>query len=485
MPATARAARRAFVTVLLALAAAYGVAVATNRDSTDADLLTAFKKLILRVHPDKGGSVADMQRLQGAKEAWAQTRNTGPGRPKAKAAPKRAPKAPAAKSCSSLEPADSASGAPNVQGFRIRGLGVLLTYHGVRDVAQWERFVAHTKRHVAAWKVRNWCATLEANKDGRLHMHLMLQFVSATDTTSRRFAFEGLTPNASPHDLLGGGMGRRNLQESLDRGMFYVWADKIGTQRDGAGAQCRAGNYEPAWTQAARTYPVKGRWNDTLWKAHKLSHDVYEDYIYLCREGVLGKKRNVDAVREREAAVAAAQDIEDRVKRIRSNPSLYRPFPPVPAAVAWLEKFASDALRYPVLIAVGPSGTGKSEWAKSLFRKHLELKIGSLECFPDAMRTFARGVHDGLILDDVRDMHFVIMHQEKLQGKYDAAVEFASTQGGQLSYRKDLYAVPIVITANRTTAHLQYLTYNDFLGNVENRVVVEFPLPAGAPPAAP
>ena len=101
------------------------------------------------------------------------------------------------------------------------------------------------------------------------------------------------------------------------------------------------------------------------------------------------------------------------------------------------------------------------------------------------MRTFARGVHDGLILDDVRDMHFLIRHQEKLQGKYDAAVEFASTQGGQLSYRKDLYAVPIVITANRTTANLQYLTENDFLGNVENRVVVRFPLPAGAPPAGP
>ncbi len=51
---------------------------------------------------------------------------------------------------------------------------MLLTYYGVRDVPQWERFVAHTKRHFHAWKVRNWCATLEANKDGRLHMHLMV-----------------------------------------------------------------------------------------------------------------------------------------------------------------------------------------------------------------------------------------------------------------------------------------------------------------------
>ena len=44
---------------------------------------------------------------------------------------------------------------------------------------------------------------------------------------------------------------------------------------------------------------------------------------------------------------------------------------------------------------------------------------------------------------------------------------------------KDLYGVPVVITANRTTANLDYLTENDFLGNAGNRVVVRFP------PAAP
>jgi len=41
-----------------------------------------------------------------------------------------------------------------------------------------------------------------------------------------------------------------------------------------------------------------------------------------------------------------------------------------------------------------------------------------------------------------------------------------------------LYGVPVVATANRTTANLDYLTENDFLGNPGNRVVVNFPLPA-------
>ena len=53
----------------------------------------------------------------------------------------------------------------------------------------------------------------------------------------------------------------------------------------------------------------------------------------------------------------------------------------------------------------------------------------------------------------------------------------AKSRGGQsatnvYSYVQYLYGVPVVVTANRTTAHLDYLTENDFLGNPSNRVVV-------------
>ena len=53
------------------------------------------------------------------------------------------------------------------------------------------------------------------------------------------------------------------------------------------------------------------------------------------------------------------------------------------------------------------------------------------------MRHEEIGTHDGLVLDDVRDLRFLVRHQEKLQGKYDAMVEFASTPGSQLAYEKD------------------------------------------------
>ena len=73
---------------------------------------------------------------------------------------------------------------------------------------------------------------------------------------------------------------------------------------------------------------------------------------------------------------------------------------------AWLKLFEMDALRYPVLLLLGASMSGKTEYANSLFRSPLELKVGPLLHFPDGLREFNRKIHDGIILDDVRDLSF-------------------------------------------------------------------------------
>ena len=68
------AATRAFVAVLLALARSYEVALTVNRDSRPDELLKAYRKLLLKTHPDKGGRKCDQQRLQQAKEHFERTR---------------------------------------------------------------------------------------------------------------------------------------------------------------------------------------------------------------------------------------------------------------------------------------------------------------------------------------------------------------------------------------------------------------------------
>ena len=75
-------AQRAFVTVLLRLAAKYCLQLGVTRDSSAKELTAAFRKVARRTHPDKGGTTADTQALNAAREAWvAQTsllRRPGP-----------------------------------------------------------------------------------------------------------------------------------------------------------------------------------------------------------------------------------------------------------------------------------------------------------------------------------------------------------------------------------------------------------------------
>ena len=150
--------------------------------------------------------------------------------------------------------------------------------------------------------------------------------------------------------------------------------------RNEAGNPCVAGNYAPCWRAnfTGPTYPVKGRWPENLWQARKLTHEKYEAYLFACRDGVLPRMRNLDACKEHETASAAQTDMAERVKRIRGNSALFQPFPAVPAAQAWLDVFKTDQLRYPILVALGASRSRKTEWAKSLFRNALEVKIGAL-----------------------------------------------------------------------------------------------------------
>ena len=72
MPAgSAQLAKRALVTLLLILARKYDIpAVVVNRDSPDAVVLATFKRVSKKVHPDKGGSTQDFQKLNNARDEW-------------------------------------------------------------------------------------------------------------------------------------------------------------------------------------------------------------------------------------------------------------------------------------------------------------------------------------------------------------------------------------------------------------------------------
>ena len=61
--------KRALVSVLLEVSRTYCLDLSLSRDSADADVKKAFRRVIVKAHPDKpGGSVSATVRLN---EAWA------------------------------------------------------------------------------------------------------------------------------------------------------------------------------------------------------------------------------------------------------------------------------------------------------------------------------------------------------------------------------------------------------------------------------
>ena len=311
---------------------------------------------------------------------------------------------------------------------------------------------------------------METNKDGGHHLHLMLDFQKSVDRTAPFFAFEGRCPNARANDILGVGWSRsQHWQVSVSRGHFYVWANKRGTVRDASGKLFVATNYEPAWTDAKQTYAVKAEWPEKLWHEYKLDDLVYfNEYLFLCKDKVAAKKRNFEAFRNWHRPQELAREVEQRTVRIRSNPSLYQPFKEVAQAQEFLELFKHEAMRYPVLVVHAPSFAGKSEWAVSLFQRPLYLEIGAQGLWPPGMKQLDRAVHDGLVLDDLRDLHFVHANQEKLQGKYDRLVTLFNTPGGELACTLNMYRLPIVFTVSDSTDNLEYLRTHDFCKRREN-----------------
>ena len=207
-------AKRALVALLRYLATAYGCVVDVTRDSDDAAVRRAYRLVSRRVHPDRGGNEEDQKKLNGAHDEWCQAqRDKGPrGRPAPGADRPEPRNDPQATAPSGL--AAQAGGPLPRAAFRIEGQAVLLTYQGITGgVLQWERFVAFARSHLKPWRGQYWTATLETNKDGTHHAHLMLQFFAKKDCSVNVFAFEGLRPNAQANDLLGGGWNKNRWQE--------------------------------------------------------------------------------------------------------------------------------------------------------------------------------------------------------------------------------------------------------------------------------
>ena len=112
-------AKRAFVSLLLRLGRSHAVPLQISRESPDPELLKAYRRISKKVHPDRGGSLAQSQNLNASKDAWEEARKKSkcPGRPAQQ----------------NTEVHSGPLVVASRRGFRIQSVAVLLTYQGFKD----------------------------------------------------------------------------------------------------------------------------------------------------------------------------------------------------------------------------------------------------------------------------------------------------------------------------------------------------------------
>ena len=139
-------AKRAFVSVLLATAARFGLVLAVNRDADERSLAAAYRRVAKKAHPDKGGSTQAFQKLQAAKEAWDAARQNS-------AAAGRLP----TRQNTDLD-LEAVPSQPGRSEFRVRGVVALLTYSGDWSLDLWRHFVgdvSFVRRWTRLWPALN------------------------------------------------------------------------------------------------------------------------------------------------------------------------------------------------------------------------------------------------------------------------------------------------------------------------------------------
>ena len=131
-------AKRVLVTLLKSLAGIYSVVLGLTRESTNTQVKAAYKKVSLKAHPDQGGEAKHQAALNAARDTWEDALRASKGR-----GGNRTANTNKGKTSTVLLPVHVERHAS--PGFRVQGVGVLLTYQKFSDTGCWQTFLDHVE----------------------------------------------------------------------------------------------------------------------------------------------------------------------------------------------------------------------------------------------------------------------------------------------------------------------------------------------------
>ena len=316
---------------------------------------------------------------------------------------------------------------------------------------KFRRFVEFVKEQANRLEGVDWAAACEICKttlkeEGvavvHLHMYLRHRTHKVRYPLPAELVFEQVRPHCSATPQLGTHRVKPTLAWG---GYFYCCIEKIGQVHTES-------NKEPF-----RDFPVQGNWIMSLLQAEKICVSTAKCLAFRVAHGVtrlLADLRVVEEQIEKQVIEAAQQ----RAARCLATSKV--PFRQVAEVSAWVTDFDVVKSRYQFLVLEGPSGVGKTEFARSLCRKGRT--VYEVNCAaggePD-LRGFRFQEHGLILLDEIEAD--AVAAQRKLFQASTAAVQLGTSPTNIHVYTVYVHGVMIVCCSNNWTASLERLSADD------------------------
>ena len=380
--------------------------------------------------------------------------------------------------------------------YIIRGVAVLLTYFGGRhlDVASALEAdpsvddVSEVARHVQkqdackavvksctefvqtlakgldvprfAWALETCPRTWAADRKVKLHLHVALvrnhkpfhHYIS-------HMKWENLTPNCSKQTCV-----CRDKQSAGPAMLFYCQIAKVGHVANG-------GSHEPF-----HDYHVNPEWITNLVQAGKVTAEVARDLYVRGAKNVVHHLQNLDRLVAEKRSAALSARVALVQATCAAQISKFKTLPVV--TEQWLPHFQHVKARYPFLVLEGPSGTGKTSYAKHITGNPDEvLEVNCAACPEPDLRELDPEIHKGILFDEASAT--MVLAQRRLFQAPPCWVDLGCSTTNCHKYQVFLSGMMLMVASNTWTqqvAQLEHAGDRQWLGANSYVVHVREPL---------
>ena len=293
----------------------------------------------------------------------------------------------------------------------------------------------------------------------RVHLHTFLKSPARVWMPSmQELAFQGSLPHVS-NERAGNSGGCRKVGWA---GFFYCQAPKKGSVHVGGTKLMFTG------------YQVQVPWILTLLQAEKITIQVARELVTKC---VAGSGRGLAEIKIYEEALQQTL-VERCVKAARLEIGASRKtWRVLPVVERFKGQFEVMADRYKFLVLEGPSGVGKTVFARSLVTPGMEvLEMNCAGKQPFDLRSFTWGKHGLILFDEVEPS--MVAASRKLFQAGNCEVQLGGSATGCYGYSRYLHRVRMVCCSNLWSCGLAELVPDDRAWIEANslHVVVDSPL---------